>query len=248
MAKFYELFYAAFTKWVEMIGQKASAKIEHSPRRERAAESLFGEFARLSSSSGEVANCFAQVNVLWKLIDWPDFRGFQLFADELIACLSAAIIRYAQLVKENIVSSTSAPANAAIESNVDSAAPPAASAIIGGHVELRQQQQQQYHRAVGSDSPASSKAKRSSINELDVNLRRLLTQVNNIEFVSDVLRSCMHEMNYQHIRGEYEKLDQLKLYETHLANNQKLVQSTTETLQHVIYSLLDILVRNKVNI
>ena len=85
MAKFYELFYAAFTKWVEMIGQKASAKIEHSPRRERAAESLFGEFARLSSSSGEVANCFAQVNVLWKLIDWPDFRGFQLFADELIA-------------------------------------------------------------------------------------------------------------------------------------------------------------------
>ena len=77
------------------------------------------ELTKFSSSSVEVSNCFNQVSQFWKLIDWPDCLGSQIFFNELIECLSKAIIRYANLVKENnqlIITALTAASNTSLNS------------------------------------------------------------------------------------------------------------------------------------
>lgn len=59
------------------------------------------EVTKFSSSSIEVSNLFNQTSQIWKLIEWPDFVGSQMFFDEIVECLSKAVCKYATQVKEN---------------------------------------------------------------------------------------------------------------------------------------------------
>ncbi len=104
---FHDYFFSAFKRWVELIKLKVDTKIERCFDNEK--QDVLTELTKFSSSSVEVSNCFNQVIQFWKLIHWPDSFGADILFNELIESLSRAIIRYANLVKENNQSLISPP-------------------------------------------------------------------------------------------------------------------------------------------
>ena len=96
---YHDFFYVAFKRWIELIKQKVDLKIERCFDNEK--NDVLTELTKFSSSSVEVSNCFNQVLQLWKLINWPYSLSSEILFNEVIESLSKAIIRYANLVKEN---------------------------------------------------------------------------------------------------------------------------------------------------
>ena len=61
---------------------------------------MLTELTKVSSSSKEISNCLSEINNLWKLIDWPDYKGSQFFFNETGEFLSQFVIKYANIVKK----------------------------------------------------------------------------------------------------------------------------------------------------
>ncbi|CAF0819214.1 unnamed protein product [Brachionus calyciflorus] len=97
--KFHDLFYMPYKRWIDIIKKRVENKIEKCFDNEK--NDVLTELTKVSSSSIEISNLFNQTTRLWKLINWPEFIGSQMFFSEIIDCFSKGITRYATLIQEN---------------------------------------------------------------------------------------------------------------------------------------------------
>lgn len=263
---FYEIFYMPYKRWVDLLRRKVESKVEKCFESEKT--DVLTELTKYGSSSVEMCNCFTQVSAIWRLIDWPDFIGVQMFLVETIDCLTKAAHRYASQIKDNCQNFI-----VALSSSMSSSSSQMLSA--------NQQQQQQQTSAgtpTGTTNPMSSNtcllnaAQTGSSSNRSLNnnggggvntggsrqtlsgaptssldaCQKLMIATNNLERVRESLRAYLTELDLDRYVSLAERVEKTKLLEANRANFEAQVNQASEYLSVIIEYILEGIITNKI--
>lgn len=188
-----------------------------------------------------MCNCFTQVGAIWRLIEWPDFIGAQMFLIETVDCMCKASQKYATQIKENSQYYISC-----LNNNNNNSSP------------TNQQQQQQLNNVNSSNTCLANNSSLRSLNNNSSRgtlgqssadaCQKLIIATNNLEKVKESLRGYLIELEMDRYQSQAEKLEKTKLLEANLLNFDSQINQTSDYMGVVIEYILDSIITNKVKL
>lgn len=167
----------------------------------------------------------------WKLINWPDYLGYQSVLYELVDNLSRLSIKYATLVKEmnqQTVNNLTATSNG--NNNFNSS-----NASIASNNSSNQQLNSHGH---AQSVPLTPK--------MDA-YQRIVITTNNIERVRDSFRSILNEIDYYNLQVNYEKMDKSnKVLDTNRYQLESCIEKTSDLLGSIAEQILELIIINRI--
>lgn len=226
------------------------------------------ELTKYGSSSVEMCNCFTQVIAIWRLIDWPDFIGVQMFLVETIDCLVKAAHKYASQIKDNsqnfiaalssnmTMSSSSANFQSGAGGNGLAGTPTSNSNPMSSNSGLLNATStaSSSNRSLNTNGAAGSGGmlggSRQTLSGVPTcsleACQKLMIATNNLERVRESLKAYVAELELDRYVSQAEKAEKTKLLEANRASFELQVNQASDYLIAIVEYILEAIITNKI--
>jgi len=194
-----------------------------------------------------MCNCFTQVSAIWRLIDWPDFIGVQMFLVETIDCLTKAAHKYATQIKENcqsLIAALSTSTNYQSPLNIQQQpGTPTNQNTTLTNASL-------FNSTTTSNRSLNNNTSRQTLlgaptSSLDA-CQKLMIATNNLERVRESLKAYLLELDLERYLVQAEKAEKTKLFEANRTSFDVQINQASDYILAIIDYLLETIILNKV--